>query len=205
MRTYGRESHEACVVDYLNCVSAVRTWHLLKTRRQRSVLTPVVLRPARLAASDQDQIDRCQDSSARPPVSAGRQSASSTAGAASARPAEGDRLMASVDVVGVRRSGGGGSTRGVYGLVVIGEAMAGSNTGTPLVLSLCARTEFALGLGNGVCTRGHAVMSRRPGEATQDDPARRPVAGPPRGRWSAAGRGVGHVDRKAAMPRGRGL
>ena len=113
--------------------------------------------------------------------------------------------MASVDVVGVRRPGGGGSTRGVCDLVVIGEGMAGLTASTPLVLSLCARPEFAFGMRNGVFARGHAVMLRRPGEAVQDGLARRPLLGTPHGRWSAAGRSVGHVDRKAVMPRGRGL
>jgi hypothetical protein len=113
--------------------------------------------------------------------------------------------MASVDVVGVRRPGGGGSTRDVYGLVVIGEGMAGLTAGTPLVLSHCARPEFAFGLCDGVFARGYPIISRRPGEAVQDDLVRRPLPSTPRGRWSAAGRGVGHVDRKAVIPRGRGF
>jgi hypothetical protein len=102
--------------------------------------------------------------------------------------------MASVDVVGVRRPGGGGSTRDVDGLVVIGEGMAGLTAGTPLVLSHCARPEFAFGLCDGVFARGYPVISQRPGEAVQDDLVRRPLPSTPRGRWSAAGRGVGHVD-----------
>jgi hypothetical protein len=70
--------------------------------------------------------------------------------------------MASVDVVGVRRSGGGGSTRDACGLVVIVEGMAGLTAGTPLVLSHCARPEFAFALRDGEFARGYPLISRRP-------------------------------------------